>query len=86
VPVLVILLAVVAALGLALVLHARLTALVADMEMKHKIAQEFVRTSSSDSATVFGEAAKLTAKIEATRSFLTDELDKAKIKVNLSGS
>jgi len=79
----IVLTAILGALVTALVLHARLSVLISDMEIKHRMAQDLVRSTAADSTAVYSDASKLSAKIEATRSFLRDELDKAQIKVDL---
>lgn len=73
-------LAVAAALLLALVLHGRMSAALADVERKHKVAQSFFRQSNTDSATLLGEAAKLPPKIRATREYLETEMEKAGLR------
>jgi hypothetical protein len=79
--IIVVVLAVAAALLLALVLHSRMSAALADVGRKHRAAQSFFRQSGADSAALLGEAAKLPPKIQATREYLETEMNKAGLPV-----
>lgn len=76
----VVVLAVAAALLLALTLHSRMSAALADVERKHRAAQGFFRQTDADSAALLGEAAKLPPKIRATREYLETEMEKAGLR------
>ncbi len=80
VAIIVAVIAVAGALLLALVLHSRMSAALADVERKHRAAQQFFRQSGADSATLIGEAAKLPPKILVTREYLEGELGKAELR------
>lgn len=79
--IIIVVLAVAAALLLALVLHSRMSATLADVERKHRITQSFFRQSDADLAAVLIEAAKLPPKIRATREYLEAEMEKAGLRV-----
>ena len=77
VAIIIVVVAIAGALMLALVLHSRMSTALADVERKHRAAQQFFRRTGADSATLLGEAAKLPPKILATREYLEGEIGKA---------
>lgn len=81
----VVVLAVAAALLLALALHSRMSATLAEVERKHRVAQKFFRQTDADSATLLAEAGKLPPKIKATREYLETELQKAGLQAAPAG-
>ena len=84
--IIIVVLAVAAALLLVLVLHSRMSATLADVERKHRIAQGFFRHSGADSEAVLIEATKLPPKIRATREYLETEMEKAGLRVPNKGT
>jgi len=84
--IIIVVVAVAGALFLALALHSRMSAALADVERKHRVAQQFFRQTEADSAALLGDIAKLPPKIMATREYLENELDKAKLPPPASNS